>query len=196
MASAALTHFFARFDCPFQIFNDQGRNFKSKLFVAVCELFKIHKGRTTPYHPSANGQVERYNRTLRNVVRCYIDKAQDRWDEHLAQIAGAWRSAVNRCTGFTANKPMLGREVNTPAHLMYPPPLSAEQPDLDADMADLQRSMLLAHEAARYQLRKTEKRLKRDYNLKMRSHTYEVKDFVYILETTTVKGKCWKLSPS
>jgi hypothetical protein len=164
--------------------------------VAVCEMLKIHKARTTPYRPSANGQVERYNRTLMDAVRCYIDKAQDRWDEHLAQIAGALRSAVNRSTGFTANKLMLGREVDTPAHLMYPPPPRAEEPDLDAYVADLQKSMLLAHETARSQLRTTEKRLKRDYDLKMRSHTYEVGDFVYFLDTATVKGKCRKLSPS
>jgi transposase InsO family protein len=81
--SAAVTHFLARFGCPFQIFTDQGRNFESKLFVAVCGLLKIHKARTTPYRPSANGQVERYNRTLMDAVRCYIDKAQDRWDVHM-----------------------------------------------------------------------------------------------------------------
>jgi hypothetical protein len=45
-ASAAGSQFFARFGCPFQIFTDQGRNFKSKLFVAVCELSMIHKFRT------------------------------------------------------------------------------------------------------------------------------------------------------
>jgi hypothetical protein len=192
-ASAAVTHFFARFGCPFQIFTDQGRNFESKLFVAVCELLKIHKASTTP---SANGQVERYNRTLMDAVRCYINKSQDRWDEHLAHIAGALRSAVNHSTGFTANKLMLGREVNTPTHLMYPPPPRAQEPDLYAYVADLQKSMLLAHETARSQLRTTEKRLKRDYDLKMHSLTYEVGDFVFLLVTATVMGKCQKLSPS
>jgi hypothetical protein len=49
---AAVSQFFARFGCPFQIFTDQGRNFESKLFVAVCELLKIHKARTTPYQPT------------------------------------------------------------------------------------------------------------------------------------------------
>jgi hypothetical protein len=131
-----------------------------------------------------------------NAVRCYINKAQDRWDEYLAQIAGALRSAVNCSTGFTANKLMLGREVNTPAHLLYPPPPRAEEQDMDVYVADLQKSMLLDHETARSQLRTTEKRLKRDYDLKIRSHTYEVGDFVNLLDTATVKGKCWKLSPS
>jgi hypothetical protein len=52
-----------------------------------------------------------------DAVKCYIDKAHDRWDDHLAHIAGALRSAVNRSTGFTANKVKLGREVNTPGIL-------------------------------------------------------------------------------
>ena len=121
-ATAAVNEFFFRFGCPFQIFTDQGRNFESKLFHAVCELLQVHKARTTPYRPSANGQVERYNRTLMDAVRCYDDEAQNSWDEHLAQIAGALRTAVNQNSGFTANKLMLGREVNTPADLLYPDP--------------------------------------------------------------------------
>ena len=37
-----------------------------------------------------------------------------------SQLAGALRASVNRSTGFTANKLMLGKEVNTPAHLIFP----------------------------------------------------------------------------
>ena len=36
-----------------------------------------------------NGQVERYNRTLMDAVRCFIRDSQDQWDLHLQQIAGA-----------------------------------------------------------------------------------------------------------
>ncbi|GFO02428.1 Pol polyprotein [Plakobranchus ocellatus] len=71
-ASAAVREFFSRFGCPLQIFTDQGRNFESNLFKSVCESLNINKSRTTPYHPSSNGQVERYNRTLLNAVRCYL----------------------------------------------------------------------------------------------------------------------------
>lgn len=117
--AAAVNEFFVRFGCSFQIFTDQGRYFESKLLTAVCDLLEMHKACTTPYCLSANGQVERYNRTLMDAFRCYIDKVQDCWDEHLAQIAGTLRSAVNRHSGFTANKLMLGREVNTSASLMY-----------------------------------------------------------------------------
>jgi len=50
----------------------------------------------------------------------FIGKSQNQWDRHLPQIAGALRASVNRSMGFTADKLMLGRETNTPAHLMFP----------------------------------------------------------------------------
>ena len=118
-ARAAVNEFFARFGCPFTVHKDQGRNFESKLFKAICELLMIHKTRTTPYRPSANGQVERYNRTLMDAVRCFVDESQRDWDEYLPQLACALRSSVNRHNGMTPNKMMLGREVNLPVDLMF-----------------------------------------------------------------------------
>ena len=56
-ARAAVDEFFSRFGFPFQLFSDQGRNFESKLFEALCKMLEIHKARTTPYRPSANGQL-------------------------------------------------------------------------------------------------------------------------------------------
>ena len=109
-AQAAINEFFSRFGYPFQIFSDQGRNFESSLFKAVCELLHIHKARTTPYRPSANGQVEQQNRSLMDAVRCFVDDQQDNWDEYLPQLAGALRSSVNRSTGYTPSKLILGRD--------------------------------------------------------------------------------------
>lgn len=65
----------------------------TRLFKSICEILQIHKSRTTTYRPSANGQVERFNRTLMDAVRCFVDKSQDNWDEHLSQLARAIRSS-------------------------------------------------------------------------------------------------------
>ena len=64
----------ARFGLPLQIFSDQGRNFDGKLFEALCKALQIHKARITPYRPAANGQEERFNRTLMDAVRCFLGK--------------------------------------------------------------------------------------------------------------------------
>lgn len=64
-----------------------------------------------------------------DAVRCFVDKSQNNWDEHLPQLASAIRSSVNRHTGFTTNKLMLGREVNVPTDLFFRPPEPAKVVD-------------------------------------------------------------------
>ena len=109
-AEVTVNKFFIQFGCPFHLLSDQGRNFESRLFAAMCDVLQIQKTRTTPYRPSANGQVERYNRILMDAVRCFNGKKQNQWDIHLPQLAGVMRKSVNRQTGYTLNKLMLGRE--------------------------------------------------------------------------------------
>ena len=156
------------------------------------QALEVHKARTTPYRPSANGQVERYNRTLMDAVRCYIKNSQDQWDLHLPQISGALRSAVNRSTGYSANMLMLGREVNTPAYLMFPTG-APQHASPDEYVATLVSNIQAAHETARQKLETSLQRMKRDYDVRVLQRTYDVGDVVYLLDTAVPKGKCKKL---
>jgi len=194
-AQAAVNEFFSRFGYPLQLHSDQGRNFEGKLFTALCKALEIHKTRSTPYRPSSNGQVERYNRTLMDAVRCFIGKSQHRWDVHLQQIAGALRASVNRSTGFTPNKLMLGREVNTPASLMFP--LEGSKPknqDPEDFVVRLTSGIQEAHDTARRTLKSSLKRMKRNYDLRILTRPFEKGDVVHLLDTASIKGKCKKLS--
>ncbi|GFR61675.1 Pol polyprotein [Elysia marginata] len=196
-AMAAVNEFFCRFGYPLQIFTDQGRNFESQLFKSVCEVLHIYKGRTTPYHPSSNGQVEHYNRTLMNAVRCYLQGRQNRWDECIPQIVAALRASVNRNTGLTPNRLMLGRELTTPIELMFAPPrhpgdVQSPQTYVSTLQADLQD----AHKHARETLKTTQEKTKRDYDIKARSFVYAVGDAVYVCDKESLKVRCDKLKSS
>ena len=190
---AAVNEFFSRFGCPLQLMSDQGRNFESKLFTSLCEVLQIHKARTTAFRPAANGQVERFNRTLMDAVRCFIGPLQENWDLHIPQIAGALRSCVNRSTGFTPNQLMLGREVTIPAQLMFPHPVGKTM-DVNEYLNNLTSNMEKAHEIARKNLQTSSKRTKRNYDLRVLERQYQKGDVVYILDTATIKGRCKKLS--
>ena len=73
----------------------------------------------TPYRPQSNGQVERYNRTIVEMIRCLKLKSEKDWDVYLPHITSAIRCLENPPTGFTANRLMLGREVHKPIHVKF-----------------------------------------------------------------------------
>ena len=180
-AKAAVTQFFCRFGFPLQIVADQGRNFESKLFKEICKMLHIHKLRTTAYRPSANGQAERQNRTLAAAIRCFVNSKQDDWDEFLPLITAAIRSSVNRQTGFTPNRLMLGREVITPIELAIPQP-SAETTLVGTYAQKLEKGLQEAHQVARDTLNLQLKRMKRNYDVKSSVRTLRKGDVIYYFD--------------
>ena len=66
-----------RFGVPDSLHTDQGRNFEAKVLKEVCQLLGVKKTRTTPYHPQSDGLVERFNRTLLDMLNMAVKD-----DEH------------------------------------------------------------------------------------------------------------------
>ncbi len=133
-----------------------------------------------------------------DAVRCFVGKSQHQWDIELAQIASALRASVNRSTGFTANKLMLGGKSIMLAHLMFPSDRKRGDPqtaDPESYAATLVHNLNRAHETARTTLKTTLRRMKRNYDLRVLEKPYEEGDVIHLLDTALIKGKCKKLSP-
>lgn len=75
VANAFLFGWVSRFGVPTQITTDQGRQFESSLFKEFAKVIGTKVFHTTSYHPQANGQIERWHRFLKNVIKChtYLD---------------------------------------------------------------------------------------------------------------------------
>ena len=120
VARVVIDNFISRFGCPLQIHKDQAcTNFASSLFRTISELLDIAQRRTTPYHPSSNGQVERYNRSILQIMRCFLKGKNLNWDTELPILTGAMRALPNCTTGLTPNLMMLGQEVRRPLDLVF-----------------------------------------------------------------------------
>ena len=65
---------------PKELLSDNAQYFSSKFFQSVCKILNVENQFTTTYHPQANGQVERYNRTLKSVIKSYLDDHPLDWD--------------------------------------------------------------------------------------------------------------------
>ena len=195
MAMAAVNEFFARFGFPLQLVTDQGANFQSKLFTEICKLLQIHKLRTTAYRPSANGQVERVNRTLMSIVRNFVSPNQRDWDKYLPLITAAIRSCKHRATERTPNLMMLGRELRCPTELTFPFKL---EPAMAPDnyVQKLRARLQEAHESARLVLKTQLKKEKKRYDLRQNFEKFTKGDAVYLLDKKPAKkGKTKKLQP-
>ena len=108
VATALDERVFCYLGLPEQIHTDQGAQFESQLMAELCQLWKVEKTRTTPYHPQANGIVERNNRLLGDSLRTMlIDRGQDEWDLLLPQLIRAFRGTPHSATGETPNFLML-----------------------------------------------------------------------------------------
>ena len=82
----------------------------------VCRLLDIDKMRTTAYHPSCNGVVERFHATLNSIMGRLLDENQADWDAQLPYVMAAYRAFQHKVTRFTPNYLNLGREVRDCAH--------------------------------------------------------------------------------
>ena len=194
VASRVVKGFISRFGCPLEIHSDQGSNFDSALFKSVCSLLEITKTHTTPYRPSTNGQMERYNRTLLQVIRCYIRAKQKIWDQDLEELTAAICCMKNRQTQFTANMMMLGREVRRPIDLMLGIEYAnMRQNDPAQWVHKLRETLKQVHEVARTNLKSSIHRQKRDYDLRVNLKKYNIGDVVYKINSASKVGQSKKL---
>ena len=105
---------FVHYGLPTRIHTDQGRDFESDLMQELCEVLGIHKSHTPPYHPQGNGQVERFNKTLLDLLGTLEDKAKAEWRLHVAPLVHAYNCTPNDATGMTPYFLMFGRTPNLP----------------------------------------------------------------------------------
>ncbi|KAK6172537.1 hypothetical protein SNE40_016172 [Patella caerulea] len=191
VARKFVNEFISRFGVPLEVHTDQGRNFDSDMMKRLGQLLGWAKTRTTPYHPSSNGLVERFNRTLLQMIRCYIDR-QDEWDEYIPLLTSAYRSTPHTSTSLTPNQMMLGREVRLPQELIFGL-IDHKNNSTNDYVENLRSSIEETHEIARKNLKRSAVGQKRLHDLRINQKTYQVGDIVYILDTARRVGKSPKL---
>ena len=118
IAQRLVDEFFCRFAIPDQIHSDQGRQFESSVMTEVCKLLQIEKTRTTPYHPQFDGQVERFNRTLVDMLSATCKEHPFDWENHLKKVCFAYNTIVHASTGYSPFELMFGRLARMPLDLV------------------------------------------------------------------------------
>ncbi len=109
-----LLEFFAYFGIPQNLLSDNGSDFCSELAEQLYNKFKIHHIRCTPYHPEANGSLERTHGLLKRYFQFYADELQEEWDRLLPLSIFSYNTSVHSSTGFSPYVLMFGRKPYLP----------------------------------------------------------------------------------
>ena len=109
-----LVKIFSRVGLPREILTDQGSNFTSQLLREMYRMLHISPIRSSPYYPQTDGLVERFNQTLKAMIRRTAVSEGNDWDKLIPYLLFAYREVPQASTGFSPFELLYGRSVRGP----------------------------------------------------------------------------------
>ena len=76
---------------------------------------------TSPYHPQSNAKVERFHKTLADILSKLVRDNEENWDLFLTQALAAVRFCENETSKFSPYYMIFGRDVVLPEDNLLKP---------------------------------------------------------------------------
>lgn len=189
VAQKLWNQFFCTYGFPVRIHSDRGANFESHLISELLQLSGVKKSHTTPYHPMGNGQTERFNRTLGNMIRSLPARTKERWPQMIQTLTFSYNCTTHETTGYAPFYLMFGRVPRLPVDIMFGSLLRNEDVVThDAYVDSFQRDLREAVKIAQSNTTEAQKKQTREYDKRVKGIPLEVGDHV-LLANRKDRGK-------
>ena len=109
-----------RHRCLKELLTDQGTHFVNELLNSLCNRLGVKHRLSTPYHPQTNGLVERFNKTLCEILAKYSIEYKEDWDIFLPSALFAYRTMRQNTTRYEPFYLTYGRDAVMPIDLKLP----------------------------------------------------------------------------
>ena len=194
VGEAFVNHWLSIFGAPEKLLSDQGSQFTSELFLALCRIVGVRKIFTTAYHPQTDGVVERNNQTIVKIISMFVATDQKNWDDILSMAVYAHNTSVHSTTGQTPYKMMFGVEAPDLSPEAYRLQLPVSRNKSLGPIKNFQQSLAKAHKFARKAMRKAQDAYKRNYDKNITPKEYKEGELVYLWQPSTKKEGSRKLT--
>eukprot|EP00253_Pinus_taeda_P033259 PITA_33259 len=147
---------------------------------------------STAYHPQTDGQTERVNQVVEDMLRAYVMQQPTLWEEYLHLVEFAYNNGYHTSTQMSPFEVMYGRKCRTPSSWGGPKDKLSLGPEMLKEMEDMVKRVSVNLKAA-------QDRQKNFADRKRRFKEYQVGDHVYIriqAKRSTLQWiGCAKLAP-
>ena len=168
---------------PDEIISDNGSDFKSQLMTQVTTALGIRQSFSSPYHHQTVGLVERFNGTLKSMMKTLDEEQWKIWDKYIPYFCFAYREVPQDSTGFSPFELLYPHKVKGPLEIVKQQWMNENPGEKDViqyvlDMRSRMKDML---DVAQNNIEKAQKKQKRWYDEKARERKYDVGQKVLLL---------------
>ena len=175
-------NFICHYGFPEQFISDQGRNFESDLIQELCKIAGVKKLHTTPYHPQSNGQCERFNSTLCNMLDTLSDEEKSDWKSNLGCMTHAYNCTKHASTIYSPYYLMFGRHPRLPTDVAFGlhKPNCSDNCSKSRYIQKLRRRLNYAHKKASKYSSEQAQKYKTSYDKSVKGPQLQVNDLVLV----------------
>lgn len=176
--------YFARIVClhgvPRKIVSDRGTQFTSRFWRKLHESMDTRLNFSSAYHPQTDGQTERTNQILEDMLRACALKGGQSWDKSLPYAEFSYNNSYQASLKMSPFEALYGRKCRTPLFWDQTGERQVFGPEVIREAEEQVREI-------RKNLQVAQSRQKSYADTRRRELTFEVGDFVY-LKVSPVRG--------
>jgi hypothetical protein len=96
------------------ILSDRDPKFTLNFWKGLFQGFRTNLNFSTAYHPESDGQTERVNRVIKDMLRMYVMDKPSRWEDYLHLVEFAYNNGYHASLKMSPFEALYGRKCNTP----------------------------------------------------------------------------------
>lgn len=176
VAQLILDRLVPHYGVPTDFVSDRDTKFCSDFFTHWCRMLGIVQKKSSGYHPQTDGQTERMNRTVQQIMRFMVMPNQTNWDTTLPFIQFAINSSFNASTQASAYQVIIGYNPASPFDRL----LDFKPEIRDMPLQAWQQHMLQQTSRAKLALQQASNRMAAQANKKVKTFTLTIGDKAWL----------------